>query len=98
MMPKIGMRYEDVSKRCKRILRSPGDVNYKRNLLGSLANQCRLAEGEKAIIELERDLSLTKKSSQSFSGAGPKQTGIGPGRKLGDGRWRYEAGKWNRID
>ena len=71
----VGMSYSDVSTRCKRILRNPGNVQAKVNLINSLQNQCRLAEGEKAINELNSEL-FVNPSSRSFTGAGHKQLGV----------------------
>ena len=98
--PKLGMRYGDVRTRVKRIMTAPGHPQAKANLVSSLVNQCRLAEGEKAIIELGRDLSsaTVKERSHALSGAGSKQTGWGKGKRLGDGKWRYADGQWQRID
>ena len=91
---KLGMYYKDVAPRCKRILKNPGHPEAKANLVNSLKNQCRLAEGEGAKAELDRELSHTHKSLSTFSGAGNKQTGFGPGQRLGDGRYRYIDGQW----
>ena len=96
-MPKLGMHYDDVARRIKRISQTPGDINKKTNLINSLKNQCRLAEGEKSISELDRQLSSRIiPSSQSFSGNGTKQIGWGNGKRLGDGKWMYNTknGKW----
>lgn len=94
MMPKTGMAYEDVARRVKRIEGSTrGHPAAKRNLVNSLKNQCRLAEGNSAITELERECAITK-GSLAFSGAGHRQIGWGPGHKLGDGKWRYIDGNW----
>jgi len=92
-MPKVGMPYSDVARRIKRIQVNPGHPEAKRNLINSLKNQCRLAEGDSALTELERECALSKKES-FLSGAGNKQSGWGEGRRLGDGRWRYDKGSW----
>ena len=98
MRPKVGLGYSEVAQRCKRILSNPGNPKAKENLINSLRNQCRIAEGEKSISELDKELCSTKPSSRCLTGAGNKQTGIGVGRKLGDGMWRYTgAGTWERI-
>lgn len=97
MTPKIGMAYDDVARRVKRIRKSAqGDPEAKGNLIRSLKNQCRLSEGESAIIELERECAMTKEGS-AFSGAGHKQIGWGSGHRLGDGHWRWENGSWIRT-
>lgn len=85
-----GMDYCDVSKRIKRIVSIPGDPQAKGNLIGSLINQATTREGEKAKISLIKE-------SLSFSGSGCKQTGIGNGKRLGDGRWSYQDGKWIQV-
>ena len=95
--PKLGMTYSDVSKRCKRILKSDGIHYSKLRLVQSLRNQCRLHEGERATRELDNELSNYEKSVPAFSGAGNKQTGIGPGHKLGDGKWTYKDNKWEKV-
>lgn len=93
----IGMSYSDVSRRCKRIMSSPGHPESKRNLINSLANQCRLSEGEKALHELDTELSSLEKRPHSFSGDGNKQIGWGNGKRLGEGTWRYQDGSWVKI-
>ena len=95
--PKLGMHYQDVAGRCKRIIRNPGHPEAKAALVKSLRNQCRLNEGERAQAELDRELSHTHKSLSTFSGAGNKQPGYGDGKKLGDGRYRYIDGEWVKI-
>lgn len=97
MTPKIGMSYKEAATRCTRIMRNPGHPEAKANLINSIKNQCRLAEGEKSLNDLNAELSAKHTSSPTFSGAGTKQTGYGPGHKLGDGRWRYANGKWEKI-
>ena len=97
-MPKVGMSYQDVNKRCSRILRNPGDTQKKAHLVGSLRNQLRLAEGESALNELDKELCSTRSSGlRSLTGAGTKQIGWGPGRQLGDGHWRFIDGQWKQI-
>jgi hypothetical protein len=97
-MPRVGMRYDDVLKRCKRIISNPGNIDVKTNLINSLKNQCRLAEGEKASIQLDKELCSTNQSSHSLTGAGAKQIGWGPGKKLGDGKWLLADGKWVKVN
>ena len=89
--PKVGMTYEQ----CKEKLRRLGKDQTLRN---SILRQCQLAEGEKAQKELEKEFSYNTKRSRSFSGAGNKQIGYGDGVRLGEGRWRYINGKWEKID
>ena len=55
---------------------NPGNPKAKENLVNSIRNQCRLAEGEKAMSELDKELCSNKTSSPSLTGAGNKQTGI----------------------
>lgn len=74
-MPKLGMEYSDCAKRIKRIQVNPGHPRGKVNIINSLKNQCRLAEGESSLKELERECALSK-SGSSFTGAGNKQIGI----------------------
>ena len=93
--PRLGMRFEDVRTRVKRIIKNPGDDTQKARLVGSLLNQCRLAEGEGATKTIESEIS---QRPSGFSGAGTKQVGMGPGRKFGDGTWRYENGSWRRLE
>jgi len=95
--PKLGMHYQDCATRCKRIIRNPGHPEAKTALVNSLRNQCRLNEGERAQAELDKELSHAHKSLSTFSGAGNKQTGFGPGKKLGDGRHRYIDGEWVKV-
>ena len=97
MNPKVGMGYADVSRRIKRIQSNPGHPQAKTNLINSLKNQCRIAEGEPAMKELERECALTKTGS-FLTGSGNKQMGIGPGQRLGTGRYRYIDGKWFCVD
>lgn len=92
--PRLGMRFNDCARRIKRISANPGHPVAKANIINSLRNQCRLAEGESALKELD---TIHKKGS-TFMGAGSKQIGFGPGRKLGEGRWQYKDGKWFCID
>ena len=95
---KLGMAYADVARRIKRIASAKGgNVQAKANLIKSLANQCRLAEGESALKELERECISSNQKDSIFSGAGNKQTGIGPGKRLGDGRWKYDKGAWIQV-
>ena len=57
-LPKVGMRYEDVRSRVKRITSSSkGDMQAKANLCNSLVNQVRLCEGSKAAREIMREFS-----------------------------------------
>lgn len=97
--PKIGMNYSDVAKRIKRIKSSPMHLQSKLNLIHSLSNQCRLAEGESSLKELARDCAFNKTGS-TFSGAGNKQTGFGPGRfwskaeYIANGYKEISIGKW----
>jgi hypothetical protein len=72
----LGMGYSDVLRRTKRILGNPGHPEAKMNLVNSLRNQCRLAEGEKALCELDKELSENLQNSAALTGAGNKQTGI----------------------
>jgi len=89
--PKVGMTYEQSKSKLKKLGSDP-------NLRSSILNQCRLAEGEKAQKELEKEFSYNANRSRSFSGAGNKQTGYGLGVKMGAGKWRYMQGKWEKID
>ena len=85
-----GMDYGEASKRVKRIMSAPGHPQAKSNLINSIINQATVREGERAKILLTQE-------SLSFSGRGTKQTGYGPGKKLGAGRWRFENGKWKQL-
>jgi hypothetical protein len=95
MMPRIGMYYDDVARRVKRIQKNPGHPEAKRNIIASLKNQCRLAEGEAAQTELERECALTQASF--LTGGGNKQCGWGKGKKLGDGKWIWSKGTWKHT-
>jgi hypothetical protein len=87
-LPKVGMYYEDVRRRVKGV--QGKDPVIRKSLL----NQVRLHEGEEAQKELERELSHINQKSSFLSGAGHKQSGIGEGKKLGDGRWIFKNGEW----
>jgi hypothetical protein len=91
------MRYADVVSRIKRIQRNGGHPQAKENLIKSLKNQCRLAEGERALKEIERECA-PENSVHSFSGVGNKQIGWGEGKKLGSGRWKFDNGKWEKVE
>ena len=88
-----GMDYGEASKRIKRISSNPGHPQQKQNLVNSIINQATVREGKRAHIELSK----LAQASSSLSGRGTKQTGYGPGYKLGAGRWRYEDGKWKQL-
>lgn len=89
--PKLGMYYELGRKKLK------GRLGKDKQIRDSILNQVQLHEGEKAKHEIERELSLIETRSQSFSGAGNVQTGIGEGKRLGDGHYRYDHGEWIRV-
>ena len=91
-MPKIGMHYNDVRKKLK------GPLGKDPSIASSLLNQCRLAEGDRAVNELIKEVSSGSTSSTTFRCSGNKQTGIGPGKKFGDGKWRYDGKKWKRVE
>lgn len=74
--PKLGMNYSDVSRRIKRIIHTPGHLPSQLNLVKSLRNQCRLAEGDSALKELDAEAFSKHKGSPDLSGAGTKQIGI----------------------
>jgi hypothetical protein len=92
-LPKVGMHYDDVVKKIKRFQKLPNPD--KARVIDSLANQCRLAEGQAAQTELERECALTQASF--LTGAGNKQIGFGTGKKLGDGKWIWSDGTWKRT-
>lgn len=79
--PKIGMKYEQVRTRMKKYDKEKASI-----LKNSLFNQVRLHEGDSAVKELSKEFSETR--PRSFSGAGNKQIGIGPGKKFGTGGGR----------
>ena len=85
--PKLGMHYKDSLKKLK------GPLGKDYAIRESIINQTRLHEGEGAVKEIRKELNSTKMSSATCSlrGSGCKQVGIGPGRKLGDGRYRYDS-------
>jgi hypothetical protein len=89
--PKLGMHYEDVRKKLK------GPLGRDKQIRESMLNQTRLHEGEKAKNEIERELSLIEHRSSAFSGAGHVQSGIGDGKRLQDGHWKYSDNKWVRV-
>ena len=91
--PDVGMSYEQVKHRLKKY----DSINRfgRKEIKDSLRNQLRLAEGESALTELDKELSSNShKRVLSLTGAGQKQLGWGPGKKLGDGHWRLIDGKW----
>lgn len=71
--PKVGMHFEDVRKRVKRIASTKGNKVLQERLVNSLLNQSRLNDGEGAVSEL---VSEVNHNSTFMSGAGNKQTGI----------------------
>jgi hypothetical protein len=90
--PRIGMNYEDVRKRVNRISKTKvANPEAGLRLMGSLINQARLANGEDAAHELTTEL--------TFSGSSNRQVGIGEGKYLGGGRWRWtnDLG-WHKIE
>lgn len=94
--PDLGMSYEQVKHRIKNY----DSINRfgKTGIKNSLRNQLRLAEGESALNELDKELSSIKSDRvHSLTGAGAKQIGWGPGKKLGDGRWRLIDGRWEKL-
>ena len=95
MLPKKGLYYSDVAKRINRIKNISGNEQAKLNLISSLRNQCRIAEGDRAVAELDNE---TNFHSVSFSGRGNKQTGWGKGKVLGGGKWQYINGKWEQVN
>ena len=60
-LPKVGMHYQDVEKRVKRIARSPMDSVSKQRLTESLINQAARHEGQKAAKELKYMLSKERR-------------------------------------
>lgn len=74
--PKLGMSYSDCAKRIRRISYSPGNMQAKLNLVNSLRNQCRLAEGDSALKELDAEAFSKHKRSSDLTGAGTKQLGV----------------------
>jgi hypothetical protein len=98
---KPGMSLSEAKKRVMRIARNPGNAEYKKNLIHSVINQAGVREGQGAKTELVEMLTKGKaqykNESLTFSGAGSKQSGIGPGKKLGDGRWQLIDNKWERV-
>jgi len=50
--PKVGMHFEDVRKRVKRIMNNAPNTQAKVNLVNSLVNQSRLCDGEGAANEI----------------------------------------------
>jgi hypothetical protein len=81
--PDLGMTYEDVSKRLKRIQRTEKAGKVK-NYLGmsrlteSLRNQLKEREGEGAVKEVNKELIMSR---YGFSGKYPRSGGIGKGKK-----------------
>jgi len=97
MKPRLGLGYSESATRIKRIIRNPGHPEAKANLIGSIRNQCRLAEGNSAVAELDKEVLSGKTDSLSLTGKGNKQVGIGKGKQLGSGKWRYENGGWVQL-
>jgi len=98
-IPKLGMAFEDVRKRVKRIAQTDNAIPEKRDkLINSLLNQTRLCDGEKAHTEIKAELSALNKRVHALSGAGNKQVGWGEGKRLGPGKWIFENGRWRNVD
>ena len=89
----VGMYFEPVRNKL---------LNYKSAKVNpwfrkSIINQARLAEGEGAAEELNREFSRTQDGRSSFSGTYNRQIGFGDGerctddssfKKVGDGKFR----------
>jgi len=55
-MAKIGMDYEVVKKKVKHFSKLKAkNIDMQTNILNSLRNQCKLRDGEKALIELDKE-------------------------------------------
>jgi len=65
--PKLGMYYDAAKKKLR------GPLGKQPRIRASILNQVRIAEGEKAKLELDKELCSTKPCSRSFTGAGNKQ-------------------------
>ena len=88
--PKIGLRFDNVLTRVKRLERDERagkvkDKSLKENLKKSLLNQCKLCEGESAVREIEKEIN-------PFSGSSNKNSGFGDGLRGSAGRY-----VWNEI-
>lgn len=94
-----GMDYGEVARRVRRIASAPGHPQAKTNLINSLISQATVREGKRAHISLQKlaQESLSSPGGGFFSGRGTKQTGIGNGKRLGAGTWRYQDGTWVQV-
>ena len=98
---RAGMDFSEAKKRVMRISQGPGHPEAKKNLINSVINQAGIREGVGAKAELIKAVNAraySHEESSTFSGAGCKQTGFGPGKKLGDGRWQYIDGRWRKDE
>ena len=91
----IGMKYEEARKKAKHFAHLHGvrDEAGRASIIRSITRQARLCEGEGAEREIIKEIGDT---ARSFSGIGNRQVGVGDGNKLGDGRYIYKEGKWER--
>jgi hypothetical protein len=55
--------------------------------------------GKRALgIDRKQMVQMVRDARRRGGRSRPWSQGIGPGRKLGAGRWRYTNGKWSPID
>lgn len=94
--PKIGLRFDNVLARVKRLEKDDRagkvkDKLLKENLKKSLLNQCKLYEGDSAAKEIEKEIS-------TFSGSSNRNRGFGEGIRGSSGRyvWNEITKEWTR--
>jgi hypothetical protein len=88
------MDFGEARKRVTRIASAPGHPQAKSNLIGSIIRQAGMRDSKAPSILVKE----VNGESWTMTGNGTRQTGFGPGKKLGAGRWRYEGGKWLKVD
>jgi hypothetical protein len=96
--PDLGMKYEDVRRRVKRIAKDyknnpHSDKQAQIRLVDSLINQAQRHEKGGAREELLKEL----EHKSFFGGSGNRSCGFGGGKKLGTGKWQLKNGKWIKI-
>jgi len=93
--PKLGMHFEDVRTRVRRISKSEINPKNKERLVNSLLNQSELCDGSGAKKELVKELTS---DTSFYSCAGNKTCGFGEGirREAGTWKWDVETG-WKKV-
>lgn len=71
MDPKVGMRYEDVAKRVKRIHKNTPNSPAKKNLINSLLGQADKCEGSQAVREIIKETNCVSPTGAIRTGWSP---------------------------